>query len=204
VRELRTKGRRLAGTGGGATAAVAAVGFRLWSSAAQRPVDASALVCAIAASLIIVVNAVFLQSGAHPAPFFANPTVQTSASRQSAISSGVPAAQPIRTIDMAPARSAPAGRTQAAASARRNDPIGDLIGSPQAPTATVAGPARVAAVQRALSEYGYGQLRLSGTIDEPTSAAIQKFEADHKLPVTGRLSDRLLSELSAMTGHPIP
>ena len=59
-------------------------------------------------------------------------------------------------------------------------------------------------MQRALSEYGYGQLRLSGTLDEPTSAAIQKFEADRKLPVTGRLSDRLLSELSAMTGRPIP
>ena len=34
-------------------------------------------------------------------------------------------------------------------------------------------------------------------------AAIQKFEADHKLPVTGRLSDRLLSELATMTGRPI-
>jgi hypothetical protein len=209
VRERRTKTRGFAGLGGGATGALAAVGLRLWSNAAQRPVDASALLCAVAASLIIVVNAVFLQSGAHPAPFFANPTVQTSTNRLSAVSSSpssasaaTPTSQPIRTIDMAPSRPAPTGRTQAASSARRNDPIGDLIGSAPAP-ASVAGPARVAAVQRALSEYGYGQLRLSGTLDEPTIVAIQKFEADRKLPVTGRISDRLLGELSAMTGRPI-
>jgi hypothetical protein len=210
VRERRAKNRRLAGAGGG-TGALAAVGLRLWSSAAQRPVDAGALLCTVAASLIIVVNAIFLQSGVHPAPFFANPTMQTSTNRASALSSSPSAANPaatspVRMVDMAPARAAPGGRTQAAASARRNDPIGDLIGSAPAPasTASVAGPARIAAVQRALSDYGYGQLRLSGTLDEPTSAAIQKFEADRKLPVTGRLSDRLLSELSAVTGRPIP
>jgi len=106
---------------------------------------------------------------------------------------------------MAPVRAAPAARTQAATSARRNDPIGDLIGTSTAPawTASVGSSARIIAVQRALSEFGYGQLRPSGTLDEPTSAAIQKFEADRKLPVTGRLSDRLLSELATMTGRPI-
>ena len=88
-------------------------------------------------------------------------------------------------------------RTPQGPSARRNDPIGDLIGS------SVTSSARIAAVQRALSEYGYGQLRASGTLDEPTGAAIQKFESEHKLPVTGRLSDRLLHELAAMTGHSI-
>ena len=34
------------------------------------------------------------------------------------------------------------------------------------------------AVQRVLSEFGYGQMRPSGTLDEPTSAAIEKFESD--------------------------
>jgi len=206
VRERRAKNRRGAGSGGGATRVLAAVGHRLWSSATQRPVDTVALVCTVAASVIIVVNAIFLQSGVHPAPFFANPTVQTSSNRASAASSvataaGLVGTSPVRTIDMAPAR-----RAQAVATARLADPIGDLIGSSPAPgsTASVAGPARIAAVQRALSEYGYGQLRLSGRLDEPTSVAIQKFEADRRLPVTGRLSDRLLSELSSMTGRPIP
>ena len=42
-----------------------------------------------------------------------------------------------------------------------------------------------------LSEFGYGQIKPSGILDEATSAAIEKFEREHKLPVTGRLSDRL-------------
>jgi hypothetical protein len=210
VRERRTRSGWRAGAGKGAgTGAVAAVGLRLWSSASHRPVDATAILCAGAASLIIVVNAIFLQSGVHPAPFFANPTAAP-ANRLTALSP-IPLAPnsqsptPPRVIDMAPARAAPAARTQAATSARRNDPIGDLIGTSTAPssTASVGTSARIMAVQRVLSEFGYGQLRSSGTLDEPTSAAIQKFEADRKLPVTGRLSDRLLSELATMTGRPI-
>lgn len=210
MRERRTRSGRRAGAGKGAgTGAVAAVGLRLWSSASHRPVDATAILCAGAASLIIVVNAIFLQSGVHPAPFFANPTAAP-ANRLTALSP-IPLAPnsqsptPPRVIDMAPARAAPAARTQAATSARRNDPIGDLIGTSTAPssTASVGTSARIMAVQRVLSEFGYGQLRSSGTLDEPTSAAIQKFEADRKLPVTGRLSDRLLSELATMTGRPI-
>jgi hypothetical protein len=210
VRERRTRSGRRAGAGKSAgTGAVAAVGLRLWSSASHRPVDATAILCAGAASLIIVVNAIFLQSGVHPAPFFANPTAAP-ANRLTALSP-IPLAPnsqsptPPRVIDMAPVRAAPAARTQAATSARRNDPIGDLIGTSTAPssTASVGSSARIIAVQRVLSEFGYGQLRSSGTLDEPTSAAIQKFEADRKLPVTGRLSDRLLSELATMTGRPI-
>jgi Putative peptidoglycan binding domain len=217
VRERRTKNRRRGGAGRGAAAgALAAVGLRLWSGAAHRPVDATAILCAVAASLIVVVNAVFLQSGVHPAPFFANPTVLPPTSDKRLAVPGVlssvppapspqPARQPDRAGEIAPGHAAPALRTPAAASARRNDPIGDLIGSSTAPSSTssLGSAARVTAVQRALSEYGYGQLRLTGTLDDPTSAAIQKFEADRKLPVTGRLSDRLMSELAAMTGRPI-
>jgi hypothetical protein len=215
VRERRTRNGRRAGAGRGvATSALAAVGLRVLSSAAHRPVDAAAILCAGAASLIIVVNAIFLQSGVHPAPFFANPTAQTSGNRFTALSpiqpppnsqSSTPgsARPPDRVIDLAPARPAPAARTQATTSARHNDPIGDLIGAAPSSTASVGSSARIVSVQRVLSEFGYGQLRLSGALDEPTSAAIQKFEADRKLPVTGRLSDRLLHELAAMTGRPI-
>ncbi len=77
--------------------------------------------------------------------------------------------------------------------ARRNDPIAEFIGSS----------ARIMAVQRVLSEFGYGQIKPSGFIDNATSAAIEKFEREHKLPVTGRVSDRLVSDLAAMTGRPL-
>jgi peptidoglycan hydrolase-like protein with peptidoglycan-binding domain len=62
---------------------------------------------------------------------------------------------------------------------------------------------RVAAVQRVLTEYGYGQLKPTGTIGPDTQAAIQKFEREHRLPVNGQISDHLVRDLVAMTGHPI-
>jgi hypothetical protein len=65
------------------------------------------------------------------------------------------------------------------------------------------GSRRVAAVQRALTEFGYGQLRASGIEGADTKIALVKFERDRKLPVTAQISDRLVRELSAMTGRPI-
>ena len=62
---------------------------------------------------------------------------------------------------------------------------------------------RVIALQRALAEYGYGQLRPSGIIDPETQAAIEKFERERKLPITGLASDRVVRELAAMTGRPL-
>ena len=69
--------------------------------------------------------------------------------------------------------------------------------------AQTAGARRVAAVQRTLTQYGYGQLRPTGAVGADTQAAISKFEHARKLPVTGQMSDRLVRELTAMTGHPI-
>jgi hypothetical protein len=65
------------------------------------------------------------------------------------------------------------------------------------------GSRRVAAVQRALTEYGYGQLKPTGTIGPDTQAAIAKFERDRKIPATGQMTDRMVRELSSMIGHAI-
>jgi peptidoglycan hydrolase-like protein with peptidoglycan-binding domain len=147
----------------------------------RRPVDFVAILAAAAASLIIIVNAVFLQSGSHSAPFFANsrPLQMAGNSPPKLVEPTAPAA----TATVAPQP----------VSVRRNDPIANLIGpSP-----------RIAAVQRALAEYGYGQIKPSGVLDDATSAAIETFERGHKLPITGRVSDRLVSDLAAMVGHPL-
>jgi peptidoglycan hydrolase-like protein with peptidoglycan-binding domain len=61
----------------------------------------------------------------------------------------------------------------------------------------------VAAVQRTLTEYGYGQLKPTGTMSADTLAAIQKFERERKIPVTGQITDRLVHELAAVTGRPV-
>jgi Putative peptidoglycan binding domain len=195
-RRNNRRGRRAGGSGG----AAAAVALRLWTVATYHPVDSTAVLCAAAASLIIIVNAVFLQSGPHPAPFFANPTTlpQLTDNRPTATVTAVPRSSlETRSVETAPPRQAPLSRPQQVPSARRNDPIGDLIGASITPSS------RVAAVQRVLSDFGYGQLRVSGILDEPTGAAIQKFEGEHQLPITGRLSNRLLKGLAAMTGHSI-
>jgi peptidoglycan hydrolase-like protein with peptidoglycan-binding domain len=102
---------------------------------------------------------------------------------------------------------------------RRGDPLGNLVrstsitqGAPRPPEAVPAdssqkgeGPGlssqRIAAVQRALTDYGYGQLKATGTVGPETQAAIQKFERERKLPVTGQMSERLVRELSLATGR---
>ena len=178
------------GAAGAAARAFAMLGLRIWGKAANHPVDSLAILGAAAASLAIIVNAVFLQTGPHPAPFFA---ISTSPPREAESRSNIVGVATPKSAEAVPARSSAGSRTTQTISARRNDPIADLIGSPS----------RVMAVQRILSEFGYGQIRPSGILDEPTSAAIEKFEREHKLPVTGRLSDRLFSRLAAMAGHAI-
>jgi len=62
----------------------------------------------------------------------------------------------------------------------------------------------VASVQRALTEYGYGQLKPTGAVGADTPGRdLENSERDRKLPVTGQMSDRLCAELTAMIGHPI-
>ena|SRR5689334_21670345 len=74
-----------------------------------------------------------------------------------------------------------------------SDPIAKLI----APST------RIVAIQRVLSEFGYGQIKSTGVYDPETRGAIEKFERDHRMPVTGQISDRVVRELAAMTGRPL-
>lgn len=85
------------------------------------------------------------------------------------------------------------GARPKAAAPVRNDPIANLI----------APEPRVLAIQRALSDFGYGQIKPTGQYDPETKAAIEKFERDRRLPVTGQISDRFVRELAAMTGRPL-
>jgi len=43
----------------------------------------------------------------------------------------------------------------------------------------------------------------TGVFGPDTRAAIEKFERDRKLPVSGEVSDRLVRELTAVTGRPL-
>jgi peptidoglycan hydrolase-like protein with peptidoglycan-binding domain len=85
-------------------------------------------------------------------------------------------------------------------------PTAAISSSPPAsdPIAKLIAPSnRIVAIQRALSEFGYGQIKPTGVYDPETRAAIDKFERDHRMPVTGQISDRFVRELAAMTGRPL-
>jgi len=76
---------------------------------------------------------------------------------------------------------------------QRNDPIAQLL----APSK------RVLAVQRALTDFGYGQIKPTGIDDPDTRTAVAKFERERRLPVTGEISESVVRELSTMTGRPL-
>jgi Putative peptidoglycan binding domain len=189
----------------------------------HSPKDMVAGLLAFAACSAIVANALFLQTGQHPSPMFGTAV-------HLAASSPLPRPRPpeadaaVSEPKLAETRLVEPRMIEP----RANDPVGNIIkataGSPLSstpmtsapPVANVARPPvpipppvqitgsrRVAAVQRALSENGYGQLRATGTIGADTQAAIQKFERERHMVMTGQVSDRLVKELTIVTGHPI-
>jgi peptidoglycan hydrolase-like protein with peptidoglycan-binding domain len=104
----------------------------------------------------------------------------------------------LQAVLRAPARLVKATTTGATSAPRPPLPVrNDVAAERPAPSR------RVIALQRALAEYGYGQIKPSGIIDAETQAAIEKFERERKLPITGQASDRVVRELAAMTGRPL-
>jgi hypothetical protein len=171
--------------------------FRRWLP--RRPKDAVCLGLVAAATGYILVNALFLQSGRHPAPIFtevANPPPAQSAAPITGSVPMPPRRQPAARLPAATLPAAPPQPVKTAAAVRsdnRPDPIAELLEPAN----------RTMAVQRALSEFGYGQIKPTGTLGPETKAAIEKFERDHRLPVTGQVSERLTRELSTMKGGPL-
>jgi putative peptidoglycan binding protein len=212
---------------GAAAAAIEAENERglLMRALLHSPKDMIAGALAFAAVSAIIANALFLQAGRHPSPMFGTVVVMPAAAlapaavlpRPRPVEADTSIGEPIKLAEPKPVEAKPAEPKAA-------DPLTNLVKATAAPVAppsnvlrppapipvtshaeTLAssGSRRVAAVQRALTEYGYGQLKATGTIGSDTQAAIQKFERDRKIPVTGQMSDRLVRELTAMIGHPI-
>jgi hypothetical protein len=174
---------------------------------------------AFAAVSATIANALFLQAGPHPSPMFGGSVVVMPAL---APASPLPRPRPVDAATRAGDVSAPEMKP---AEPKASDPLGNLVKATNAPaaasanfprppapipvsphadtTASVSSSRRVAAVQRTLTEYGYGQLKPTGTVGSDTQAAIQKFERERKIPVTGQVSDRLVHELTTVIGRPI-
>jgi putative peptidoglycan binding protein len=178
------------------------------------PKDMVAAALAFAAVSAIIANALFLQAGRHPAPMFGS--VVALPTTPAAPVSPLPRPRPNELVikpaetpsEPKPVESKAADPLANLVKATTAAPVApSIIVRPPAPiptaTANTVGSRKVAAVQRTLTEYGYGQLKATGTVGADTQAAIQKFERERKIPVTGQMSDRLVRELIAMTGKPI-
>jgi peptidoglycan hydrolase-like protein with peptidoglycan-binding domain len=219
---------------------------------ARRPRDTLAAMLAAGLAVAILVNALFMQSGPHPAPIFANrppplvapiadpmaallpPRAPTDAKRAAGAELH-PRSDTVAEIQRELVRrgfyeGAPDGvygpKTDAAirdfeeaaglrpsaepnnvllAAIRRSNAKAALAAAPRSdPIAALLAPsARLVAVQRALSDFGYGPLKPTGALDPATRAAIERFERARKRPVTGKVSEQLVRDLAAMTGRPL-
>jgi peptidoglycan hydrolase-like protein with peptidoglycan-binding domain len=103
----------------------------------------------------------------------------------------------LRTVSTSNAKPSNTGSVSTAAA----DPIARLIAPSTAPS--IAPSKRITAVQRALADFGFGQIKPTGVFDADTRAAVEKFERERRLPVDGQISDRLVRELAGMTGRPL-
>lgn len=194
------------------------------------PKDMIAGLLAAAAISAIVANALFLQAGRHPSPMFGAAAAVPVHPSANPLPRPRPSEAATRAVELAAAdtkAAEPRGDVRGEVKSEpKSDAMTNLVTKATTPpaspaaaassTAVVRPPApvpaatpqtaagrKIAAVQRTLTDYGYGQLKSTGLIGADTQAAIVKFERDRKLPVTGQMSDRLVRELSAMTGRPI-
>jgi hypothetical protein len=237
----------------------------------HSPRDMVAGLIAFSASSAIITNALFLQSGPHPAPMFGTAAAPPTAlimpnplpRPRPAEADTLPLAEPkhadsslfdpkpvepppeTKQVEQRSVAQKPEPRSAEPKSAeprsaepkstesrsaeprsdvrsndqRSNDPMANLVRATAAPsppssnalrppapiptTGSLGGARRVASVQHVLTEYGYAQLKPTGTLGPDTRAAIEKFERERRLPVTGQVSDRLVRELYVATGHSV-
>jgi putative peptidoglycan binding protein len=199
----------------------------------HSPKDMIAGVLAAAAVSAIITNALFLQAGRHPSPMFgtvtampapvlANPLPRPRPPEAARLIEPLAPPEPVKPVEARSAEKSAEPKSEARHTDSKNDAMTSLVVKSTAPTPAPAAAApnqhvtrppapipqspaarRIAGVQRALTENGYGQLKPTGTIGADTQTAIAKFERDRKLPVTGQMSDRLVKEIAAMTGRPI-
>lgn len=168
----------------------------------ENPVRVLGSLCLGIAAISFALNALFFQQGRHPAPLFGQKSEATaSTTAPVAASPQIVALPPERPADLSTRKEAPA---PAAASSQNRDAIGDLLrnGVVSAPSADPKQEQvrSVAAVQRALNRLGYGPIKADGVYGSGTKLAVERFERDRKLPLTGEVSPRVLKELSAASG----
>ncbi len=192
---------------------------RLFGLVRRNPGRAAGICLVLGLAGGIVANATLMQSARHPAPLFAGgprapapaapvgpdatiaPAAELAAPASAQrhptdIASLLQATQPV-TAPVAAPKTARV-RPPADAGAAHRDAIATLLKT-SAPAVPADRPSRVAAAQRALQKVGF-VVRPDGEMNAVTRQAIERFERDRGLTVTGALSPRTVRELSAQSG----
>jgi hypothetical protein len=172
----------------------------------RYPAVLAALLLLGAGFAAVTTNALLGQTARHPAPLFG---LKPFEKRVASVAAPLPPSRPAAPAPLPPVAApaptpAPVAPTPPAKPAQPRDPIGDLIRAGEA-GASVASPetARIAAAQKALTKLGYGPLKADGMAGAGTRQAIERFEKDRRLPVTGELKPKTVKELSAQAGMPV-
>ncbi len=199
----------------------------------RHPREFVGIVMVFVATFAVFINALFLQKGPHPAPIFAtrSPTTVTPdlgrASRAQLISDiqrelnrrgfydgtadgvwGAKTDAAARDFIQAAGLTVNPDATESllraiVASHAKIDRIARSPAARDQIAELIAPSKRLLAIQRALADFGYGQIKPTGLFNPETRTAIEKFERDHRLPISGDVSDRFVRELAAMTGRPL-
>ena len=188
----------------------------------RKPGSTTALSFASLLGVVIITNAVALQTERHPTPIFTPLSVSEPENR------AVPAAAPAAAQAAAPARRQPTERRAEAAvpvppvapardvakpatrgmkeepqrtasiPTQPRDQIGALISSTEDDVPDAS--RRILQVQKALNKAGFGPVRESGLFGNATRQALEKFETAKKLPVRGEMQGKTLRELARVSG----
>jgi peptidoglycan hydrolase-like protein with peptidoglycan-binding domain len=188
---------------------------RLATAIGEHPREFVALIMSTIAVFGIVTNALFLQKGPHPAPIFATrpllpqqttivPRLQSTQSAPATDTGTQARLQLIASIQRELTRKGfYDGPADGIWGSKTDSAVRDFIQAAGLKINAEPPSKRITAVQRALADFGFGQIKPTGVLDADTRAAVEKFERERRLPVDGQISDRLVRELAGMTGRPL-
>lgn len=114
-----------------------------------------------------------------------------------ATTASVPASMPSATASVSTSRITAEGAAPVPPA-----PVGAISSAP-ATAATSPERARIARIQAALAEMGYGPIDIDGYAGEQTANAVRRFELDRGLAITGAPDARIEREIERVLGHPI-
>lgn len=151
------------------------------------------------------------QANRHPAPLFGQKTASRIEAARRADPAATPAPAPVPLpvrrpdpVATLPPSAPPTPPEPPFTKAVAGDPIGAMIRSSDPSLAGESRPdAKLSTAQKALTKLGYGPLRADGLMGATTRQALERFERDHNLPVTGSLGQRTTRQLASAAGTKI-